>query len=217
MGNGSADAYAYGAIEISNLSETDIPFANIQLTISFNGDTEKSLIDFGMPAGAVLPAGESHVISSERAIPELQALADTILGESVAKFTGDDTFLLHLNNEVVDSIGHYGGQPDGFFWGVIGNGTQGAAMRRELTATPDVITDDAVDFEGWVGFDYDDFSGLGCAGVDACPVAYEVVTTIFNIAEDAMSTIEVQTLKAVRLTVLLHGVSNLLVMWLMHW
>lgn len=145
------------AIEIANLSESDIDLASYQLDIYYNGNSNSGLT---IQLQGVVPAKGVFVFAHSSADAEILAVADQTTGAGL--FNGDDAITLSNAGVIIDSIGQIGVDP-GSQWGEGLTSTQNNTIRRILPLeSPDNNPNNSFDPSiEWQGFESNDFSNLG--------------------------------------------------------
>ncbi|PSW18077.1 endonuclease [Photobacterium sanctipauli] len=145
------------AIELTNLSESNINLADYSIQLAFNESTEFTKT-ISLNAAELAP-GESYVLHHDDAASEIQDIGNQFSGSLT--FNGNDTVALFQDDSLIDSLGQLGD-------------TQDYAIDVTLRRNPD-ITDGRTDVESefnvdeqWTSYSKDTFDGLGCSGLETC-------------------------------------------------
>ncbi len=200
------------AFEIYNADTVPVDLSMVQVwRISNGGDWSEGASNGTTLVGTLNP-GEVWVNANSSAIPEIQALADSV-GSSITWFNGDDAMGLAYNGVLIDVVGQEGIDP-GTGWDVAGvtAATANHTLLRKssvTTGTTDWTTSagtDASDSQ-WIVLGEDDYSNLGdttanyneapaITNILVNPVAPEVgmnVTITADVTDDsAVSTVELK-------------------------
>ncbi len=154
------------AFEIYNADTVPVDLSMVQVwRISNGGDWVEGATNATTLTGTLNP-GEVWVNVNSSAIPEIQALADSV-GSSITYFNGDDAMGLAYNGILIDVVGTEGVDP-GNGWAVAGiaDATANHTLIRKSTVT-EGTTDwtlsagtDLSDSQ-WIVLGEDDYSNLG--------------------------------------------------------
>ena len=144
------------AIELVNPGAEAIDMSGYRVAVYSNGQTTANSYAL---SGEVAP-GETSLFGSSGAVFDDKLDVSTGAG----LWNGDDAVVLYHGDEVVDSLGRVGEQPDGGAWGTGEASTKDSTLRR-TGGVPDTIIDDAFEpaAAGWEGFGVDVFDHLGVA------------------------------------------------------
>nr|WP_256261022.1 lamin tail domain-containing protein [Shewanella sp. NIFS-20-20] len=143
------------ALELTNVSDSTLDLSQYQLKFYFNGNQQAGT---SLALSGNLTPGSSFVVADNDASAAILALSDLTFNDSF--FNGDDAIELVSQGLVIDSLGQVGVDP-GSEWGSGLLSTKDNTLRRDSNASADTDSSDAVDLNGWQGFENDNIDDLG--------------------------------------------------------
>lgn len=177
------------ALEITNLSDTEVDLSYYQIMQSSNGNGWQYYHEFD--EGAVVDAGDQYVLTTNQIDPALYdtTFADEVLGfPSPIHFNGDDAraliFIGRSDTTILDVFGEPDNDP-GSGWDVAGESA--ATANHTLLRKPSVTTGNTTPLASfgtsketseWIVKDQNDFSNLGMpTTIDPVIVTFRVNTS----------------------------------------